>query len=198
MAERTFEPGTDALSAAMSPGQELIVMLGPPIPLHEKAGQTDDGERRIEVARLSGVSQLPTHWYGYEGVDLLILSTTQPDVYRSLSGARLEALEQWVRLGGQILLSVGSQAGEILAAEAPLARFAPGRFEEMIPLRSTSGIEAYAEASDRLDQQATAAGALSTRRAEADRRARTDRGLRGKPPGGLAAGDSRARSDSAK
>ncbi len=158
IAEREFEQGSDELPAAMTPGQELIVMVGPPIPLNEKSDPAQEEERRTHVARLSDVSQLPTRWYGYEGVDVLILSTSQPDIYRQLSGARLEALDQWVRLGGRMVLCVGREANEILAADAPLARFAPGRFDQMIPLRSTSAIETYAEAQDRLDQQASSEG----------------------------------------
>ncbi len=105
--------------------QPLIVAVGPSTLGIEDSPRIKemDLEHRPVVARLDGVEQLPTHWYGYEGVDTLILSTSQAEPYRKLTpdSARLEALDEWIRMGGRMVLCVGSQADEVLAK-----RFGPG------------------------------------------------------------------------
>ena len=49
----------------------------------------------------------------------------------------MQALDEWVRMGGRLVLCVGAQADEVLAADSPLRQFAPGRLEKMVPLRQT-------------------------------------------------------------
>jgi hypothetical protein len=128
--------------------QKLIVTVGPTSLGVEEAGKLGglDTEFRPVGARVSDVERLPTQWCGYEGVDAVILSTSDPGIYRKLAGnnARVEALDQWVRMGGRLVLCVGSQAEEILADGAALRRFVPGRFEKkMAQLRQTGAIETY-------------------------------------------------------
>jgi len=81
---------------------------------------------------VADIDRLPTHWCGYEGVDAVILSTSRPEIYRKLAthSAVVQALDEWVRMGGRLVLCVGARAEEILAADAPLGRFAPGRLEK--------------------------------------------------------------------
>ena len=50
--------------------------------------------------------------------------------------ARIEALEQWVRMGGTLVLCAGCSAEEALHAGSPLAKFVPGRFEKTVILRA--------------------------------------------------------------
>ena len=127
--------------------QSLVVSVGPmalgieDIPRIKEM----DNEHRLVVARLNDIGQLPTYWYGYEGVDALILSTSQPELYRKLTpeGARLDALDQWIRMGGRMVLCVGSQADEVLAKDSALSRFAPGRLEKIVSLRQTAALEMY-------------------------------------------------------
>ena len=63
----------------------------------------------------------------------------------SPQNARIEALEQWIRMGGTLVLCAGSHADEALHAGSPLAKFVPGRFEKTVLLRQTSGWETYAK-----------------------------------------------------
>ena len=55
-------------------------------------------------------------------------------------GARLEALDQWIRMGGRLVLCVGSRADEVLAQGSALRRFAPGRLEKIVALKSDRGV----------------------------------------------------------
>ena len=67
-------------------------------------------------------------------------------IYHKLAAnnARVQALDQWVRMGGRLILCVGSQGAEVLAESHPLRQFAPGRFERRATLAQTGAIETYA------------------------------------------------------
>ena len=147
---RSFRQGSAELPEPVPPGRELVVLVGGAAGQAEGAG--DDKDWRAEVARLSGVDMLPSEWYGYEGVDRLVLLTERPEIYRELSGEQLAALDQWVRLGGRLILSIGKAGAQVLAEGQPLARFAPGRFVESLPLRQSTALEAFAGTNDRLDR----------------------------------------------
>ena len=56
------------------------------------------------VATLNSARDLPTRWYGYEGVTAVVISTSNPEIFRQLSetSARITALDQWVRMGGRL------------------------------------------------------------------------------------------------
>jgi hypothetical protein len=152
LAEQSLVQGSDQLPAPLAAGQELLVMVAPAAARSDARGAALAKDWQAAVARLAGVAPLPTRWYGYEGVDLVVLSTSEPEIYRQPFGERLEALTHWVQLGGRLLLAVGPTAAEVLAPEAPLARFAPGKFAEMIPLRQTGVLEIFAGTSERLDR----------------------------------------------
>lgn len=134
---------------AMASTEQLLVMLGPNIGL-ESALRLQGTSYEVQstvVASLASVGELPSRWIGYDGVNTLVLATSDPALYRSLAedSTQIEALDRWVRLGGTLLMSVGAQGAEILAPGAPLARFAPGEFVEMVPLANLAPLEEYAE-----------------------------------------------------
>lgn len=138
---------------ALEAKQDLLINLGPSVGLDSAVATLDRklGED-VVVAKLDGVEQLPTRWYGYDGVKAVALSTSQPEVWQALTStsAQLAALDEWVRLGGRLLLSVGSAAPEALAPESPLARFVPGRFQGMAPLRQLRDLEIFSGATEPL------------------------------------------------
>ncbi len=81
---------------------------------------------RVELAHIATVAQLPDQWYGYEGADLVVLNTgaAAPDLLKRLFGSdaiadtrKREALLEWVRRGGRIVISVGANAA--IAAQLP-------------------------------------------------------------------------------
>jgi hypothetical protein len=100
------------------------------------------------VAQVRDARELPTQWYGYEGVDALVLCTGRPEVLRTLTkgSARLQALDEWVRMGGKLILCVGREGDQVLQPDMPLARFAPGRFDRTLSLAQTAPLETYAGA----------------------------------------------------
>ena len=136
--------------------QMLVVSVGPSAVGLEDISRLKemDNEHRLAVARIDDIGQLPTTWYGYEGVSAVVMSTSQPEIYRKLmpEGARLDALEQWIRMGGRLVLCVGSQADEVLAQDSALKRFSPGRLEKIFPLTQTGALETYSGGSAAVPQ----------------------------------------------
>jgi hypothetical protein len=159
-----YDPDPLHPRTALTASQELIVGLGPSIGIEpalatRNANQQPEYETRY--ATVHRVTALPTHWYGYEGVNCLVLSTTDADLYSGLteSSAQLRALKDWVRLGGKLMLCVGSRAPQLLADGAPLAAFAPGRFAGIKTIRPGRAFESYISASEPLPElPRTAAG----------------------------------------
>jgi hypothetical protein len=151
---KTSEVADDAhFRPAIAAGQKMIVSVGvDPLGVEGLVELTrrETGEQVIAV-RLEDCSQLPAQWYGYEGVDTLVLSTSEPEIFTDLKpdGARIAALAEWIRMGGRLVLCIGSRAEEVLSDEAPVRQFAPGRLQEMVPLGSTQtrSLESYAASS---------------------------------------------------
>lgn len=110
--------------------------------LPRPAGSADAGPLRggrVELAHVANVEQLPDRWYGYDGVDLVLLNTgTAADLVKAVFGPdaspanvrKREALVEWARRGGRIVTSLGANAP--LAAELPA-------LEPLLPFGPTPG-----------------------------------------------------------
>ncbi len=156
VARRTFQTGERADGEHFLPGlesQALIVVAG-----LAELGLAEVGklvgvepEHRPVEARVEDIEQLPTDWCGYEGVGAVALLTSRPEIYRRLKAgdARIRALEEWVRMGGRLILAAGARAEETIGAQGPLAAFAPGRFDRVESRRPnqlaalTAALESY-------------------------------------------------------
>jgi len=150
MAKPVFKAGDDdAFPPAIPSHRELIVVVGSaPLGVEDAVGRLrQKPEERTVVVRLDDFRQLPDRWYGYEGVDTVVLATGDPSVYGELKpdGRRVAALDEWVRMGGKLVFCVGHRAEEVLRQEpeAPLRRFAPGRLQKRVSLRQTAALETY-------------------------------------------------------
>jgi hypothetical protein len=74
-------------------------------------GDPADPTHGRSFGSLGGVNELPTVWFGYSAVDLLILHTADDKFVKDLLNdqtGRKEALAEWVRRGGRLVISVGS------------------------------------------------------------------------------------------
>ncbi len=134
----------------MPSGRELIVWLGARI---NSVDQKQLDERRTTLAHVSDPIRLPVNWWGYEGVDAVVLVTGQDEIDSQLTsnGPQMAALEQWVRMGGRLIWSAGKRAETVLAPDSQLVRFAPGTFASMVRLRQSTMLETYADTSEPLD-----------------------------------------------
>jgi hypothetical protein len=81
----------------------------------EEVVDPDEGRRQFVFAE--DVSLLPDRWFGYEAVDLVVLATGARDFVNQLAqdseSARRNALLEWVRRGGQLVMSVGRNKQEV-------------------------------------------------------------------------------------
>lgn len=85
---------------------------------HDAKGQVNNpnvgpNERSRTVGFESDPNKLPDHWFGYQGVDLVFLCTSDPRFLNQLAAPvhadRLRALAQWVRRGGRLVVPVAYQ-----------------------------------------------------------------------------------------
>jgi hypothetical protein len=156
-ATKTFKAGeTEGFGPALSSDQKLIVVVGSDASAVEDAIKLERKQRGTgnAIVRLSSWHELPTRWYGYDGVDRVLLFTAEPGIYSDLKpdDPRMLALDQWIAMGGYLVLCVGAGAEELLGREPPsaLAQLVPGNMTEIVGLRQLGGLETYAGGSTRI------------------------------------------------
>lgn len=159
LAERRFE--SHELPRPLLATQELILLLGPSIGEQEAVRRKlRDEAQRVTICPLADAAELPRRWYGYEGVSLVIAATGESSLLENMDGQQFAAFCQWLKLGGRLLWSAGQRGEELLASGSRLLPLSPGKLVGVSPQRSTSGLESYASAAERLD----AAGGQRARR----------------------------------
>lgn len=128
----------------------LILTLGGPFSSFEA---THFENRDVAVVNLPNASALPSEWFGLEGVDAVVIATGGDEIDPLLLTAspQLDALEQWVRMGGTLVLSVGRHGERLLGGDSPLARFAPGKFESIVARVPSASLETFANSSDPIE-----------------------------------------------
>lgn len=134
--------------SAVPATDEVILTLGPAVGVEELSL---NARRRnlsgVHQVELTDFESLPTAWYGYEGVDAIIVSTSDASRAPAFSADSppARAINLWIELGGRAILGVGQQAEEVLGDGSFLGQLAPGRFSQMIPLRRGTALEMYAD-----------------------------------------------------
>ena len=122
----------------------LVATLGDSAVVREAVRRWPDRSTDpIVVAEINGVENLPRWWQGYGGVDALVLTTGSWEPYAALSEEQVSAIEQWVSLGGQLLLCVGANGQELLDTDGKLRRLAPGDFSSVEPRISTRQLQSF-------------------------------------------------------
>ncbi|MDZ4656292.1 MAG: hypothetical protein SH868_01805 [Bythopirellula sp.] len=152
---RVFYAGPVAQAGTLPSGlpatNRLLVEFGPPIGLADlTVNDSSDELTQTRIARVDRAVDLPTEWYGYEGADTVILTTSRPDLYRPLAQnpARVEALRHWVEMGGKLVIFCGSESDELLVEGGALAELLPGKFTETVTIEQSQPIEAFGGAED--------------------------------------------------
>lgn len=154
IAKRAFSYGGDSAGAqpprSLPADDRLLLLLGPEIGLADMLSQSQRNQVRgpqTHLARLSDPRRLPSKWFAYQGVDTLLLATSDSQLWRRLleDPVRAAALRNWVFQGGRLVLFVGRQAPLVLADDSPLAPLLPGRFAGFQALRETRGLEVYCD-----------------------------------------------------
>ena len=136
----------------LSSTTELIISLGTASNLQQACKQQFNSEGpQVVVVEMNDVAMLPTHALGYDGVDQIFCSGSQTSIQNFLdSEANATAVENWVRWGGHIVLSVGGNNTELFTGTNSFEKFLPGQFEKTISVRQLRPIEILGGGSDPL------------------------------------------------
>lgn len=121
----------------------VVLALGSKLPGFELPadGKGGDGRAtRAEVGYIDNPFLLPDRWTGYDGADLVVLATGAASVQNFLTPLvtspqhkpRLDALVEWVRRGGRLVVSVGANAA-IVSNYAPLQELLPAQVRKENP-----------------------------------------------------------------
>lgn len=132
----------------LEPGQTVIATLGnpegldliPTLPEYKLENSVQDSLIRIVPIAVPG--GIPTKWYGYDGVDVVVLDTNDQQALDALDQFRNLALKEWVRNGGHLIVTVGERW--LVVNESFLADMLPARPNGQDRTRDTGGIEAFA------------------------------------------------------
>ena len=129
---------------------ELIVQLGGPALGSHEAHQQQENEDSAarSVVELTDVDALPSDWFGYDGVDLVILDAANNSLVRRLATVerRFAEFQRWIELGGHLVIFCGGDAAqEMLVEGGPLATLAPGELAEVVRLSETGPLEHFAK-----------------------------------------------------
>jgi len=155
LAKRTFYAGTEARPGVIPGGipatNRVLLEFGPTLGLGKLLPNDPHADEQLatRVAHLRQADDLPTRWYGYESVETVLLTTSDPEIYRPLLQNRtpIKALQKWVERGGQLVIFCASGAENLLADDGVLASLAPGKYKKMErltqaqPLATFSGSE---------------------------------------------------------
>jgi hypothetical protein len=143
----TSLPSTGSLVLQLGPGElGLAGVLADP--------SASDGAAVGAAVQIVDVEALPTEWFGYDAVDVLVLSTSDVDFCTQLAAdkRRFEALNEWLTLGGRVVIGVGRNAPQLLMEDAPWAALVPGRFTELVRLPQTQSLETFAASRDAISR----------------------------------------------
>jgi hypothetical protein len=150
MAARTLavaaETGRGVVAAPLSVTGQLFVQIGPSIGLADLLFAEGDTEAtRSEVAALPTLADLPEKWVGYEGIDTVVLTTSDPAIFAPTpeSEAPLRVLQEWVEMGGKLVLFCGERAEQFFGPEGLLSPFVSARFVDLIDLQETQALEVF-------------------------------------------------------
>jgi len=98
-----------------------------------------------EVVDIDSFAALPTRADAYDSFDAVLLM----DRF-DLDAARSHALEQWVRGGGQLVISVGRDGNDFSKSSPALASWLPVQIQGAVKLRDLSPVESFCRQSSRI------------------------------------------------
>lgn len=141
----TFTYNPDQRTTGLTSMDLLVLGLGQPQGLDPPPPPPGArGQDRLEryIAYQTDMNLLPDSWLGYEGVDVIVLPTGDITLLRAIEGRKLTALEDWVKLGGHLVVTVSSNHHFVARPQSfPLEPLLPAR----IHATQTDTIEQFSE-----------------------------------------------------
>ncbi len=97
----------------------------------------------IVVSRVDPrIGRLPGRWYGYDAARTIVMDTAHPDVIPALDALRGQPLVNWVKRGGHLVLSVGSNWQAV--QDSVLGPILPAKLAGQVPLSSLDALDIFA------------------------------------------------------
>lgn len=138
----------------VEPGQVLIATLGNPRGVDEVPtlpGFSSSGVQppQVHVAKVRPGSAftpdgLPDRWYGYDAAQAVVLDTNDVALMDALNAGKGQALDQWVRRGGHLVVAVGSNWQAV--NDSMLKPMLPALPAGLVPLYDPASLESFAGA----------------------------------------------------
>ena len=104
----------------------------------------------VYVTSLDDVQQLPIHPRALDGIDVIVLGTSDKSQLDSMTESQIAALVNWVKQGGQIVLSAARNAEYLVSSDNPIHALIPGNIQETHEQWIATGIENYIKARERI------------------------------------------------
>lgn len=155
--EMSLAPNATATQNRVQPiaaTSELIVSLGTAdFGLSDAFSDRSASGKQLgrQVIELADTSHLPMKWFGYDGVDVMLLPVGDGTLCQKLAADEVKkaALARWIELGGRlIILCDGNNAQAMLQTGSLLASLSPGKLVEVVRLTDKGAIEHYAASSE--------------------------------------------------
>ncbi|MCE9524704.1 MAG: hypothetical protein K8R36_01460 [Planctomycetales bacterium] len=149
---RLIEPATgkifwqaslpSSLPAPLSSTTPLVITLGASVGVEDALRFTRRNEAdALVAAEVKSATELPDQWWGYEGIETIFLPTGSAGILRQLTAPQRIAITQWVREGGRLVVSSGSEAKQLLADDSSWKELIPGQLVEVGPMRDAATLE---------------------------------------------------------
>lgn len=147
----------------LEPREVLYLTVGSPLRSLRDAGkpEAEANKESEEVptpgfASIQNVADMPDRWFGYDAVDVMVLTTADDgfvDRLQRMNPARRHALLDWVRRGGRLVLSVGRnwQGVAKWLEQVPLP-FVDGTLQNKIARSSLPSLQQWCGADPRQKQ----------------------------------------------
>jgi hypothetical protein len=125
-----------------NPDAELIVSLGGDIGVAEALAH-DMTAIDVTAVQINQANQLPPDWYGYEGVDTIVITTYDNPLLDAMSPQQAGAIRQWVAMGGLLIFCMG-ESGDRFLQDKLLSDLVPGEFVRVATVTNVAALENYA------------------------------------------------------
>ena len=138
---------------ALAPGQTLLLTMGRVAGIEEvpaAAGLEGDANSpyargpRVVVSPVRVPAGIPGRWYGYEAAEVVVLNTNDTSALEALNAGRGEALKEWVRNGGHLVLAIGEKWQQL--PDSALAGLMPAVPRGRLQISDLGALESFAGA----------------------------------------------------
>jgi hypothetical protein len=109
-----------------------------------------DDENAMQILELSDYSTLPINWYAMQGVETVLITTSDMEKIKSVDPRIWNSLHQWVSNGGHLVISASPENSELCQPGQALHQFTPGDVTGSAMMNSSRRIEDFSASREQL------------------------------------------------